>query len=184
MAVKKRKRPKKKKTLFKGFSFSGFGLNTLIFLLCAGCLAFVASATQRVLKNNKDFTLSFLDKTPSLSTESSSPANIGIIEVDVLNGCGEKGVARQFTDFLRLHRVDVVNTENASSFDYLKTHIIQGNQYLESAYRIAELFGFDKTDTTRIVIDPDFSHASDVTIIIGQDYKRIKSFQEFSSYLP
>ena len=35
-----------------------------------------------------------------------------IIQVEVLNGCGVKGLADRFTDYLRQNNVDVVNIKN------------------------------------------------------------------------
>ena len=43
------------------------------------------------------------------------------IEVEILNGCGEKGAADLYTVFLRHHGFDVVDFKNASHFNYNKT---------------------------------------------------------------
>ena len=48
------------------------------------------------------------------------------IRVEVLNGCGEKGIAKKFSDYLINQHVDVVRSENTpdNNFDYEKTQLI------------------------------------------------------------
>ena len=101
------------------------------------------------------------------------------IEVEVLNGCGVAGIAHRFTDFLRSYHFDVIRADNADRFDYETTQIIQRSERMESAYRLAEVLGIPKSDTTKIRIKPDLSLATDVTLIIGKDYNTIKPFQKF-----
>ncbi|MFQ6675994.1 MAG: LytR C-terminal domain-containing protein [Fidelibacterota bacterium] len=107
-----------------------------------------------------------------------------VMEVEVLNGCGVYGLAARFTDFLRSRGFDVVNSDNADSFDYPATVIIQRSERVESSYRMAELLGIPKGDTTRILVQPDLSLATDVTVILGKDYRDIKPFREFLSSQP
>ncbi|MFQ6616204.1 MAG: LytR C-terminal domain-containing protein [Fidelibacterota bacterium] len=106
------------------------------------------------------------------------------MEVEVLNGCGVYGLAAGFTDFLRTEGFDVVNSGNANNFDYPATLIIQRSERVESSYRMAELLNIPKSDTTRILVRPDLSLATDVTVILGRDYKDIKPFRQFLSTRP
>lgn len=125
-----------------------------------------------------------MGRPPSLIIDYEEESPFSSVEVEVLNGCGVQGLAQQFTDFLRSHGVDVIKTENADRFEYQKTLIIQRNQFVESSYRIAELLDIPKSDTTRMLIQPDLSLETDVSLIIGKDYTRIGPFQDFLSTLP
>lgn len=149
------------------------------------CLVFIASVVHRYWRGG----------TPVQSGPGASPPPDLIIdlreesienpiEVEVLNGCGMQGLGQQFTDFLRSHQIDVVKTENADHFQYEKTVIIQRNQYVESSYFIADILKIPKNDTTRILIQPDLSLETDVTLIVGKDYANIKPFQDYLSKHP
>jgi len=90
-----------------------------------------------------------------------------IIQADVMNGCGTKGVAERFTDFLRTRNVDVVNTGNYISFDIDKTIVVDRSGNIANAHHIAEMLGVNKRNVIQQLNDDYFL---DVTIIIGQDY--------------
>jgi len=159
--------------------------NTAIAILSLICLAFVTSIVHRYWRGGTHIeTPVFSPSPPNLTIDYHEQSTFTSIEVEILNGCGVKGIAQQFTDFLRSHQIDVVRTENANHFDYETTFIIQRNQFVESSYRIAELLKIPKSDTTRILIQPDLSLEADVTLIIGKDYTHLRSFQEFLSKQP
>ena len=102
------------------------------------------------------------------------------IRVEILNGCGIKGLAAKTTDFFRLKQIDVIKSDNADKYDYLKTEIISRNENLESLKAVAACFQLSATDTNHIKIEPNESLGVDVTIILGKD---INSFNELSKYL-
>ena len=55
------------------------------------------------------------------------------IKVEVLNGCGIKGIAAKTAKFLLLeYQVDVVRADNADNHDYAHTLIILRNEKLEA----------------------------------------------------
>ena len=76
-------------------------------------------------------------------------------EIEILNGCGEAGIANLFTKFLRSEGYDVIEIKNADNFKYKETvsctmisGLITGSflVYLSSAQHVfEELYGL--TDT-------------------------------------
>ena len=64
---------------------------------------------------------------PRLAVDVFEKNPIQNIKVEVLNGCGIKGIAAKTADFLRLYQVDVVRSDNADRYDYPNTIIIARN---------------------------------------------------------
>lgn len=105
------------------------------------------------------------------------------VQVEVLNGCGEKGIAKALSILLRKHNYDVVNQGNylekgKEKFDVPNTKIIDQmntDKNITRARDLAELIG----------IDPRFiesfensSPIADLTIIIGKDFHNLSIFQK------
>lgn len=153
-------------------------------LLALICVAFIVSIIQRQWRGGSLMADRSLSSPPGLLIDYRDESPVSAIEVEVLNGCGIPGLAQKFTDFLRTRQVDVINSDNADHFDYEKTLIIQRNQFVERSYRMAEILSIPKSDTTRILIRPDLSLATDVTVILGKDYNQIKPFRQFLSRQP
>ena len=59
------------------------------------------------------------------------------ITVEVLNGCGINGSGAKATDFLRFKQIDVLKSDNADRYDYLKTQIISRNENTNSLKAVA-----------------------------------------------
>lgn len=98
----------------------------------------------------------------------------GVIQVDVLNGCGAAGAATGVRDFLRARGFDVVELRNYKSFDVERSIIVDRVGDGIAAERIATALGIG---TGRIVrqINPDYY--VDVSIVIGKDYRSLNSSQ-------
>lgn len=60
-----------------------------------------------------------IEEKPRLAIEVYEQNPIKDIKVEVLNGCGIKGIAAKASDFLRQQQVDVVRSDNADKYDYL-----------------------------------------------------------------
>ena len=101
------------------------------------------------------------------------------IKVEVLNGCGIKGIAARAADFLRTNHVDVVRSDNADHHNYPNTVIIRRNENVESLKAVSKSFGITMNDEKRILIVPDESLGVDVTVIIGKD---IRDFTDLASF--
>ena len=102
------------------------------------------------------------------------------VKVEVLNGCGIKGIAAKTADFLRLHHVDVVRSDNADRYDYPNTIIIGRNENYASLKVVTQSFGITMENDTNIKHEPDESLGVDVTVILGKD---IHSFTEVFDFI-
>lgn len=97
------------------------------------------------------------------------------IQVEVLNGCGVRGLADKAMRYLRENDVDVVSTGNYSTFDVLTTRILDRSDNRQKAVKVAKLLGIPED---RILLRKDTSLKLDVTIILGADYKKLKFSQK------
>ena len=90
------------------------------------------------------------------------------IKVEVLNGCGESGVAAQIRRLLQDRGFDVVRVDNAEVFTYPFTIIKdrQGN------WEAARLVG-DALNRSDVIQALDENRLLDVTVVVGRDYRRI-----------
>ncbi|RKX70437.1 hypothetical protein DRP53_04915 [candidate division WOR-3 bacterium] len=88
------------------------------------------------------------------------------LRVEVLNGCGVDNLAMLVSDELRRLGFDVVETGNATSYDFKETVIIdRTDPKLRNAHRLGGVIG-----CTRFGKDIDSSLYIDVTILLGKDY--------------
>ena len=92
------------------------------------------------------------------------------IHVEVLNGCGQDGIARAMGNRLRALGFDVITVENAESFNYPETLVIDRVGKLEYARQVANAIGVANT-IQQIVPDP--FRIEEVTVVIGGDYRRL-----------
>ncbi len=91
----------------------------------------------------------------------------GVIQVEVLNGCGVSGIADKFMDLLREKKFDVVNLGNYRSFDIDKTIVIDRSGKIKNAEYLAEVIGIDKWN---VIQQKNKNYFLDVSLIIGKDY--------------
>lgn len=101
------------------------------------------------------------------------------IQLEILNGCGESGVAKQLANLLKDKKYDIVNSGNYmekgnTNWNVEETRIIDqlGNQ--QNARVLADIMGvlYSNVETYENV-----SPIADLTIIIGKDYKTLAIFQ-------
>ena len=103
------------------------------------------------------------------------------IKIEVLNGCGIKGIAAKTAEFLRnQHRIDVVKSDNADRYNYPETIIIGRNEDLDKILSVSKAFDISIHNEQLIKHDPDETLGVDVTIILGKD---IISYDVISSYI-
>ena len=55
------------------------------------------------------------------------------LQIEIQNGCGERGVADLYTNFLRNSNYDVINYKNAQNFDFVNTKILVHKENLDIA---------------------------------------------------
>lgn len=154
--------------------------NIAIILLGITSMAFVASVLDRHSRGGLTIP-NFRQQVvpPVLSFEQYDDSLLRNIEVEVLNGCGISGLAQQFTDYLRDNHIDVVRTENAENFHYDKTIVILRRDGFEKAEQVAKLLNLSPRDSVRVMVKPDASLLTDITVIIGSDYLDISPVQRF-----
>lgn len=105
------------------------------------------------------------------------------VQVEVLNGCGEDGVAKVVAEKLKANDFDVINSGNyiqkgKVKFDQPTTKIIDqvgSGDNKSSAKEIARLMGVDYDNIESI---KHKSPIADITIIIGRDYKKLDVFRQ------
>mgnify|MGYP002864400559 CR=1 FL=1 len=100
------------------------------------------------------------------------------LQIEVLNGCGERGVADLYTNFLRKNGYDVINYRNAGHFDYNHTTILIHKNNL-NANKLNELIKINPLNVKNLYDEKIFF---DLTLIIGKDYKNLESYNEVSMY--
>ena len=118
------------------------------------------------------------DETPAELSENLSKQSYILAEIEVLNGCGESGVANLFTNYLRNNNFDVIEIKNADNFNYQNTLlIINGDNKINTANELAKMLNIK---TKYIKIDKNLIW--DFSIIIGKDYKELESFNTIQKY--
>ena len=100
------------------------------------------------------------------------------IQIEVLNGCGEKGVADLYANFLRKNNYDVIDYKNADNFNYNSSKIIVHNNNL-AVENVADLFEIESKNVDYLFNENIFY---DMTLIVGKDYKQLESFDKVSKY--
>ena len=157
-------------------------LNAAIGIVGVLLLGFIYSFSRNVTHSGVPIEVTFPKiEVQSLAVEVYQANPIQNIKVEVLNGCGIKGIAARTADFLRSHQVDVVRSDNADRYDYPNTVIISRNENVESLKAVSRSFGIAMNDETHILIVPDESLGVDVTVILGKD---IYDFPKLSSLIP
>jgi hypothetical protein len=87
------------------------------------------------------------------------------VKVEVLNGSGMAGLAREATHRLRGDGFDVVYFGNAPRFDHERSAVVDRTGDMGAAHRVAGSLGIDS-----VFSDPDPRLFLDVTVILGRDW--------------
>ncbi len=160
---------------------SGIVVNSGIAILSLLLIAFIFSFSSRQTQNGVPIEVKFpsLPNAPRLAVEVYENNPVLEIDIEVLNGCGEPGLASQFSEFLRSERVDVVRSDNANHFEYSQTILIQRNENVEGLRLVAAALGFDINNHEQVKIEIDSDLDVDMTLIIGKDYRSIKPVSNY-----
>lgn len=100
------------------------------------------------------------------------------LQVEVLNGCGVKGITEEVTKFLRSKNIDVVKTGNYFNFNVEKTLIVERKGNSENAKIVAQMLG---ANDSNILESFNQNLYLDLTIIVGRDYKNLKILNEVNN---
>ena len=97
-----------------------------------------------------------------------------LIQLDVLNGCGAKGVGVKVTNYLRSVGFDVVEAKNYKTFSIPRTLVVDRVGNLAKARRVAAALGIGPDGVIQ-QINPDYF--VDVSVIIGGDYSTLAALR-------
>lgn len=98
------------------------------------------------------------------------------IQVEVLNGCGERGIGRLVMRYLRTKGFDVVNIDNADHFEYRETFVLDRSGTKEpsaAAHAVGSALG-----TPNVLLQQDKNRLVDVSVVIGNDYPNLLFHEE------
>ncbi len=109
-----------------------------------------------------------------VDTAKGGTGTTGVIQVDLLNGCGASGVATTFRDYLRARGYDVVEMRNYKSFDVDQSLVIDRTGSMVNAEKVAYALGIKKSNIIQ-QINPDYF--VDVSVVIGKDFPSLKPSQ-------
>ena len=162
-----------------------FVYNILIIVLTVVFIGFIYSFTQKsfrggVTLQNPQLTA---NKKAQLAIDLYEENPILDIKVEVLNGCGEKGIAAKISDFLRTEHIDVVRSENADNFDYEMTVLIQRSYDFTNLKTVAAALDFDINNEDRVITQPSSTADVDLTLILGKDYRSVKPIKVYLANL-
>ncbi len=108
---------------------------------------------------------------PPVDTERSGMTPGGVIQLEVLNGCGAKGAATAMTSYLRARGYDVVEMRNYKTFDVKESLVIDRTGHQDNAQKVAYALGIKKQNVIQ-QLNPDYY--VDVSVVIGSDYNSLK----------
>jgi hypothetical protein len=89
----------------------------------------------------------------------------GQATVLVLNGCGAQGIGQQTAKLLRSFGLDVIDFQNADTFDYLETIVVDRAGDLDTAASIARRLG-----VANVIQQIPETPLVDIIVIVGADY--------------
>ena len=102
------------------------------------------------------------------------------IQIEIQNGCGLKGVAKLYTNFLRAKGYDVIGFTNAPDFNYKNTELIIHKK--DTANFTNEILNILSINPEFISYNYNENFIYEMTVIIGKDYNILESFDEVSMY--
>tara|TARA_B100001750_G_C15466916_1_gene577567 strand:- start:858 stop:1352 length:495 start_codon:yes stop_codon:yes gene_type:complete len=156
-------------------------LHTIIRNLIFPFILLLLSIFTYYIVNNKTIFIEDNTDLNMLMTQTKSEKTTGKkIQLEVLNGCGTKGVAILFTNFLRSNGYDVINFKNAENFNFNKTKIIIHKH--DAKNFVNEIIDILALDSKQIEYNFDKNIFYEMTLIIGSDYKKLNSFSEVAMH--
>jgi len=90
-------------------------------------------------------------------------------QIEVLNGTGEQGVAREVTMQLRKMGIDVLIEGNAGRFDYRETILVDRKGNTELMRKLSKRLG-----VSRVIIQIQDKPRVDATLVVGWDRERLR----------
>ena len=169
-----------KKKKLKIVSESNF-FNIPMIILSLISILFFSSIIYEIINKESDGVNKIVDLEKLIKINSFEQKTGHRIQVEVLNGCGQKKIALMYKRFLREEGYDVLDAKNAHSFDNPHTKIIYHSENIEMAKYLSKLLG---VNDSLLKNSPDSDLIFDLSIIIGDDFNELSSFNEVSLYYP
>jgi hypothetical protein len=110
---------------------------------------------------------------PPMENLRSEDAPREVIQIDVLNGCGDAGVASKVASFLRARGYDVVEMKNYRTFDVAESLVIDRAGNEENAGKVAYALGVEGRN---MITQINQDYYVDVSVVIGKDYRTLRPF--------
>ena len=175
MAIKRKRRKRRKKRAHISL-FNNLVILSLFILV----FGFLGSMLDRLLFNNGSLPLSKKDLSEMIASTKYELRTGHKIEIEIQNGCGVAGLANIYTDFLRAEGYDVLDSKNAQHFSYSQSLILHHNDDYERALSLANTMGVSES---QISVLEDENKLHDLTLIIGQDYRSLRSYEDAQDYI-
>jgi len=129
-------------------------------------VVFIASMVMKYVPSTGEETISVVEQIPNKNVVQNT-----VIQIEILNGCGEKGIAAKFADFLKNAGAEPVNVGNWENFNMPATSIIDRKSRNKiNGIQIAEALGLP---STAVMYQASDIRDVDVTVVIGNDYSKI-----------
>ncbi len=175
--VLRKKPPKKNKILNINITekLRNIALTIFMWFLGFANLIIVVSFLFQSLKASQEDVQPVTPK-PKVIQQSVEKTKETLIQVEVLNGCGENKIAARLRNYLVDRNIDVVDFKNYDRYDIAETLIIDRKYMdLRLAKKIATSVGVDDKN-----VFPQISpqRKLDVSVIIGHDFMDLKAFRE------
>ena len=172
---KKRKSGVKKKLQFNLKDFFTIPVTILTLISCL----FIGSFIYQLSTENKQKT-SIIDFEKLLRKNSYEKETGHRIQIEILNGCGQRYIAKMYQDFLRYEGYDVMDAKNAGlKYEYTAVHLHRGNP--EMATHLSKIVGINDS---LIIEKIDENLMFDLTLVIGNDFTLLDSYNSAIPYHP
>jgi len=102
------------------------------------------------------------------------------IQIEIQNGCGLKGIAKLYTNFLRNKGYDVISFKNASNFNFNKTLLIVHKK--DTSNFVDEIINILQINPNSVSYKYNDKIIYEMTVIVGKDYEDLDSFDEVSEH--
>ena len=123
-----------------------------------------------VAKEDQRQVLSTMDVSRITDQLELNQSSLSGIKLEVLNGYGIKGAASEAADFFRSSGCVIVRIENAASFEYEDTVIVDWNRKVKKALDFSR---FIDIDPSRIIVYDNYDKPIDLTIVLGNDWPKL-----------
>ena len=178
MFLKKKKKRKSGVKKKQRFNFKEFFTVPIIILSIFTFIFFSSFIYQ--LNKKDEIKTSIVDLEKLLRKNSYEQKTGHRIQIEVLNGCGERFVAKMYQDFLRYEGFDVMDARNSNS-KYNNTTIYIHRGDTKMATYLSSVIGINDS---LILKDIDESLMFDLTLVIGDDFSDLISYNSAISYHP